>query len=106
MLLETANAFEFDSLHQLISTSSSILFIERLFDWVIRFLQRFVIFQEFDSAVKSLGDSSLLVEYTWIMMAGSKDKLIVFLAQMLRQILLGGFCSQELKHPHKNISGH
>lgn len=37
MLLETANAFEFDSLHQLISTSSSILFIERLFDWVIRF---------------------------------------------------------------------
>lgn len=37
MLLETANAFEFDSLHQLISTSSSVLFIERLLDWVIRF---------------------------------------------------------------------
>jgi len=36
MLFETANACEFDSLHQLISTSSSILFIEGLFDWVIR----------------------------------------------------------------------
>lgn len=32
MLLETVNAFEFDSLHQLIPTSSSILFIERLSD--------------------------------------------------------------------------
>lgn len=36
MLLETASAFEFDSLYQLISTSSSILFIERLFNWVIK----------------------------------------------------------------------
>lgn len=50
-----------------------------------------MIFQEFDSTVKSLGDSSLLVGYTGIMMAGSKDKLIVFLAQMLRQILPGRF---------------
>lgn len=82
MLLETATSFEFDSLHQLISTSSSILFIERLFDWVIRFLGRCVIFQEFDSTVKSLGDSSLLLEYTWIMMAGSEDKMSVLLAQV------------------------